>query len=101
MTNHAEILGTQGLFTQGSRTGRIFSKRSVGFSKWRVMIGRAGLVTIYSIPDQTLSLSNQHVFTRWHLSLFEGSSRRRPERKPGASLYTQKRLSLSLRDRMG
>ena len=30
--------------------------RSVGFSKWAVLIGRTGLDTISSIPNSTLSL---------------------------------------------
>ena len=56
VTRHAEILEIEGLFTQGSRPGRMFSERSVEFSKWTVLICRAGFVAISSIPDPTLSL---------------------------------------------
>jgi len=32
------------------------ASRSVGFSKWTVLIGRTGFDTITSVPDQTLNL---------------------------------------------
>jgi hypothetical protein len=57
VTRHAEILETEGLSTEESQPGRTFGERSGGFSKWRVMIGRAGFVTISSIPDPTLSFN--------------------------------------------
>jgi hypothetical protein len=34
------LLETEGLFTQGWRPGRTFGERSVGLSKWTVLIGR-------------------------------------------------------------
>jgi len=62
LTRHAEILEIEGLLTKGSRPGRTFGERSMGFSKWRVMIGRAGFVTISSIADPTLSLSQETMY---------------------------------------
>ena len=34
----------------------------MGFSKWTVVIGRTGFVTISSLPDPTLSLSQKREF---------------------------------------
>jgi len=34
------------------------ASRSAGFSKWTVLIGRTGFVTISSLPDPTLSLTS-------------------------------------------
>ena len=44
------------LLKDRDRVGQSAS-RSVGFSKWTVLIGRTGFDTISSIPDPTLSLS--------------------------------------------
>jgi hypothetical protein len=37
------------------------ASRSVGFSKWTVLIGRTGFDTISSLPDPTLSLMSGHM----------------------------------------
>ena len=39
--------------------------RSVGFSKWAVVIGRTGFGTISSIPDPTLSLMHDGGLMTW------------------------------------
>jgi hypothetical protein len=38
------------------------ASRSVGFSKWTVLIGRTGFDTTSSIPDPTLSLITQNLY---------------------------------------
>jgi len=49
------------------------ASRSVGLSKWTVLIGRTGFDTISSIPDPTLSLGRdgsrgEHGYTLWWMT---------------------------------
>ena len=57
VTRYADLIGIEGLFTQGSQPRQTFGESVDGFSKWTVLIGRTGFDTIPSIPDPTLSLS--------------------------------------------
>jgi hypothetical protein len=65
VSGNADILETEGLFTQGSRPGRTVCESVGGFSKWTVLIGQTGCDNIYLIPDPTLSLRvNAHTCRR-------------------------------------
>ena len=52
----ADLLGIEGLFTQGSRPDRTVGESAGGFSKWTALIGRIEFGTMPSVPDPTLRI---------------------------------------------